>query len=140
MKNIAITIFVVLIGVILGLYLICFQVRETECCLVTRFGEPVRQHQGPREDISLPYFKWPFPIEQIHKFDSRMRVFTVEVEETRTASGDPIIVNTYVVWRISDPLKFFNTIKTVKNAEDELLRSRIRNTQNKKAILTLNIS
>ncbi len=130
MKNIAITIFVVLIAVVLGLYLICFQVRETECCLVTRFGEPVRQHQGPRKDLSLPYFKWPFPIEQIHKFDSRQRVFTVEVEETRTASGDPIIVETYVIWRISEPLKFFNTIKTVKNAENELLRSRIRNTQN----------
>ncbi len=125
MKNIAITIFVVLIVVILGLYLISFQVRETESCMVTTFGKPTRQIIEPGW-----YFKWPFPIEQVHKFDSRMRVFTVEVEETRTASGDPIIVNTYVVWRISEPLKFFNTIKTVKNAEDELLRSRIRNTQN----------
>jgi membrane protease subunit HflC len=125
MKNIAITIFVVLIVVTLGLYLISFQVRETESCMVTTFGKPTRQIIEPGW-----YFKWPFPIEQVHKFDSRMRVFTVEVEETRTASGDPIIVNTYVVWRISEPLKFFNSIKTVKNAEDELLRSRIRNTQN----------
>lgn len=59
-----------------------------------------------------------------------MRVFTPEVEETRTAGGEPIIVNTYVVWKIAEPLKFFNSVKTVKNAEDELLRSRIRNTQN----------
>jgi membrane protease subunit HflC len=125
MKNVAITIFVVLIVVILGLYLISFQVRETESCMVTTFGKPTDQKTDPGW-----YFKWPFPIQQVHKFDSRMRVFTVEVEETRTASGDPIIVNTYVVWRISEPLKFFNTIKTVKNAEDELLRSRIRNTQN----------
>ena len=125
MKNIAITIFIVLIVVTLGLYLISFQVRETESCMVTTFGKPTRQIIDPGW-----YFKWPFPIQQVHKFDSRMRVFTVEVEETRTASGDPIIVNTYVVWRISEPLKFFNTIKTVKNAEDELLRSRIRNTQN----------
>ncbi len=130
MKNFAITIFIVLIVVTLGLYLVSFQVRETECCLVTRFGKPIRQMTGPRERYALPYFKWPFPIEQIHKFDSRMRVFTPEVEETRTAGGEPIIVNTYVVWRISEPLKFFNSVKTVKNAEDELLRSRIRNTQN----------
>ncbi|MBN2182825.1 MAG: protease modulator HflC [Sedimentisphaerales bacterium] len=125
MKNVALTIFVVLIVVTLGLYLVSFQVRETESCMVTTFGKPTRQIVDPGW-----YFKWPFPIEQVHRFDSRMRVFTVEVEETRTASGDPIIVNTYVVWRISEPLKFFNTIKTVKNAEDELLRSRIRNTQN----------
>ncbi len=125
MKNIAITIFIVLIIVTLGLYLISFQVRETECCMVTTFGEPTRQITDPGW-----HFKWPFPIQQVHKFDSRMRVFTPEVEETRTAGGEPIIVNTYVVWRISEPLKFFNSVKTVKNAEDELLRSRIRNTQN----------
>ena len=125
MKNVAISIFIVLIVVTLGLYLISFQVRETESCMVTTFGKPTRQIVEPGW-----YFKWPFPIQQVHKFDSRMRVFTVEVEETRTASGDPIIVETYVVWRISEPLKFFNSIKTVKNAEDELLRSRIRNTQN----------
>ena len=125
MKNVAVSIFVVLIVVTLGLYLVSFQVRETESCMVTTFGKPTDQKTDPGW-----YFKWPFPIQQVHKFDSRMRVFTVEVEETRTASGDPIIVNTYVVWRISEPLKFFNSIKTVKNAEDELLRSRIRNTQN----------
>jgi len=125
MKNVAITIFVVLIVVTLVLYLVSFQVRETESCMVTTFGKPTSQIIDPGW-----YFKWPFPIQQVYKFDSRMRVFTVEVEETRTSSGDPIIVNTYVVWRISEPLKFFNSIKTVKNAEDELLRSRIRNTQN----------
>ena len=125
MKNFAITIFIVLIVATLGLYLISFQVRETECCMVTTFGKPTDQKTEPGW-----YFKWPFPIQQVHKFDSRMRVFTPEVEETRTAGGEPIIVNTYVVWKIAEPLKFFNSVKTVKNAEDELLRSRIRNTQN----------
>jgi membrane protease subunit HflC len=125
MKNFAITIFILLIVATLGLYLISFQVRETECCMVTTFGKPTGQIIKPGW-----YFKWPFPIQQVHKFDSRMRVFTPEVEETRTAGGEPIIVNTYVVWKIAEPLKFFNSVKTVKNAEDELLRSRIRNTQN----------
>lgn len=125
MKNFAITIFIVLIVATLGLYLVSFQVRETECCMVTTFGKPTDQKTEPGW-----YFKWPFPIQQVHKFDSRMRVFTPEVEETRTAGGEPIIVNTYVVWKIAEPLKFFNSVKTVKNAEDELLRSRIRNTQN----------
>jgi membrane protease subunit HflC len=59
-----------------------------------------------------------------------MRTYEVESEETTTAGGDPIIVSTYVVWKISKPLEFFNTTKTVKRAENELLHSRIRNTQN----------
>ncbi|MHC4147258.1 MAG: protease modulator HflC [Planctomycetota bacterium] len=126
MKNIAIAIFIVLIVITLGLYLVSFQVRETESCLVTRFGEAVRQISESR---SVPYFKWPFPIEQVHKFDSRMRVFAPKLEETATAGGEPIIVNTYVVWRIAEPLDFFNAVKTVRRAEDEVLLSRIRNTQ-----------
>lgn len=125
MKNIAIAIFVTLIIITLSLYLISFQVRETESCLVTTFGRPTRPLTTPGWK-----FKWPFPIQQVHTFDSRMRTFEVEMEETRTAGGEPIIVNTYVVWKISGPLEFFNAIKTVKKAEDEFLRSRIRNTQN----------
>jgi len=125
MKNIAIAIFVALIVITLGLYLISFQVRETESCLVTTFGKPTRSLTEPGW-----YFKWPFPIQQVHTFDSRMRAFEVEMEETRTAGGEPIIVNTYVVWKISGPLEFFNAIKTEKKAENEFLRSRIRNSQN----------
>lgn len=125
MKNVAIAIFVALIVITLGLYLVSFQVRETESCLVTTFGRPTRAITEPGV-----YFKWPFPIQQIHPFDSRMHVFEPTAEETTTAGGEPIIVSTYVVWRIAEPLEFFNAIKTVNKAEDELLRSRIRNTQN----------
>jgi len=127
MKNIAIAIFVALIIITLGLYLISYQVRETESCLKTTFGKATVE-----DEITKPgwYFKWPFPIQQVHRFDSRMRTYEVESEETTTAGGDPIIVSTYVVWKISRPLEFFNATKTVKRAENELLHSRIRNTQN----------
>ena len=124
MKNIAITIFVALIIAVLGLYLIAFQVRETESALVTRFGKPVREITEP--DL---YFKWPAPIERVHKFDSRMQVFEADLGET-TAKDAPIIVNTYVVWRIAEPLKFLNSVGTVKEAEDKLY-SQIKDTQNR---------
>ncbi len=127
MKNIAIGIFVALIVVTLGLYLVSFQVRETESCVVTTFGRATAD-----DEITAPgvYFKWPFPIQQLHKFDSRMQVFEPEPEETTTAGGEPIIVNAYVVWKVAKPLEFFNAIKTVTKAQEELLRSRVRNTQN----------
>ncbi|MHC4509064.1 MAG: protease modulator HflC [Planctomycetota bacterium] len=127
MKNLAIAIFVALIVVTLGLYLVSFQVRETESCVVTTFGRATADDQ-----ITTPgvYFKWPFPIQQVHQFDSRMQVFELESEQTTTRGHEPVIVNTYVVWKIARPLEFFNAIKTVNKAEDELLRSRIRSTQN----------
>lgn len=123
MKNITITIFVVLLIAALGLYLIAFQVREIESVMVTTFGRPTRQITEPGL-----YFKWPAPIERVYAFDSRMRVLDAELGETTTKAAVPIIVNTYVVWRIDQPLRFFNSVGTVKEAENKLY-SQLSNTQ-----------
>jgi membrane protease subunit HflC len=127
MKNITITIFIVLIFVIMGLYFASFQVRETESALVTTFGEPKRVITEPGW-----YFKWPIPIQQVYKFDSRMRVVEAPIGETTTKGAVPIIVNTYVVWKIADPLQFFNANErgSVMEAEKKL-RSQINDTQNR---------
>lgn len=125
MRNITVTIFIVLIIAVLGLYLVSFQVREIESVLVTTFGKPTRQIKAPGW-----YFKWPAPIQRIYKFDSRMRVFEAELGETTTRGAVPIIVNTYVVWKIAEPLKFFNAVGTVKEAESKL-RSQLSDTQNR---------
>jgi len=125
MKNIAITTFIALIAVVMGLYLITFQVRETESALVTRFGKPVREITEPGLCI-----KWPAPIERVHTFDSRMQVFEADLGETTTKGAIPIIVNTYVVWMIAEPLKFLNSVGTVKQAETKLY-SQITDTQNR---------
>jgi modulator of FtsH protease HflC len=125
MKNIAIPILVAVIFLIMAVYLVTFQVRETESVLITRFGEPVR-------DINEPGlgWKWPLPIERVHRFDSRLRVLESELVETPTRGAVPIIVKSYVVWRIADPLTFLNAVETVADAND-MLRSRINDTQNR---------
>jgi membrane protease subunit HflC len=125
MKNIALTIFIVLIVAVMVLYFVSFQVRETESALVTTFGKPTRPITKPGL-----YFKWPAPIEQVYKFDSRMRVFEADLGETTTKGAVPIIVNTYVVWKIAEPLVFFNAVGTIKEAENKLL-SQLSDTQNK---------
>jgi membrane protease subunit HflC len=128
MKNITITIFIVLIVAVLGLYFASFQIRETESVLVTTFGNPKRVITEPGW-----YFKWPAPIQQVYKFDSRMRVYEANLgEETTTREAIPIIVNTYVVWRVSEPLQFFNANERGNVTEAETkLRSHIRDTQNR---------
>ena len=125
MKNITITMFIILVVVVLGLYLITFQVRETESALVTRFGKPVREITDPGLCS-----KWPAPIERVHRFDSRMQVFEADLGETTTKGAVPIIVNTYIVWRIAEPLKFLNAVGTVKEAKEKLY-SQITDTQNR---------
>ncbi|OHB68470.1 MAG: hypothetical protein A2Y77_01580 [Planctomycetes bacterium RBG_13_62_9] len=125
MKNIAIPILVAVIFIVMAVYLVTFQVRETESAFVTRFGKPVREIKEPGL-----YRKWPTPIEQVYKFDSRMRVLEAELGETTTSGAVPIIVNTYVVWRVAEPLKFLNAVKTIENAEFKLGRQ-ITDTQNR---------
>jgi len=125
MKSIAITIFIVLLIAVIGLYLVSFQVREIESALVTTFGKPSREITEPGW-----YFKWPAPIQRVYKFDSRMRVFEADLGETTTKGAVPIIVNTYVVWEIAAPLEFFNAVGTVREAESKLL-SQINDTQNR---------
>lgn len=125
MKNIAIPILIAAIFLVMAVYLVTFQVRETESAFVTRFGKPVREVTQPGL-----YRKWPTPIEQVHKFDSRMRVLEAELGETTTSGTVPIIVNTYVVWRVAEPLKFLNAVKTIENAESKL-RNQINDTQNR---------
>lgn len=125
MKNITITIFIVLLFVILALVFTMFQVRETESALVMTFGKA-------RRPITEPglHFKWPPPIESLQKFDSRYRGLVAEMGETPTKGAVPIIVNTFVVWRIAEPLAFFNAVGTISEAENKLL-TQISDTQNK---------
>jgi len=127
MKNIAITIFIVLLTAVMVLYFVSFQVRETESVFVMRFGKPIRNIEQPGL-----YFKWPAPIDHHYKFDTRMRVLDAPAGETTTKGAIPIIVNTYVVWRIAEPLEFFNANSDGSLSEvAKKLRSQINDTQNK---------
>ena len=127
MKNIAITIFIVLVVIVMGLYLVSFQVREIETALVTTFGKATSE-----DEITEPgwYFKWPAPIQRVYKFDFRKRVFEGDLIETTTKGAVPIIVNTYVVWKVAKPLQFFTAVETIREAESKL-RNQISDTQNR---------
>jgi membrane protease subunit HflC len=125
MKNLTITVFIVLLFIVLALVFTMFQVRQTESALVMTFGKATRQITEPGL-----YFKWPPPIESVQKFDSRSRGLVAEPGETPTKGAVPIIVNTFIVWRIAEPLAFFNAVGTPAEAESKLL-SQISDTQNK---------
>jgi len=124
MKNVSVLILLVVIGVVLGTFLFSFQVRETEKAVVTRFGKPVRTITEPGWE-----FKWPRPIEVVHKFDSRGQLFERKMEETTTRGGEPIIVTSYVIWSVGDPVQFLTAVGTKTEAEKQL-RNLLGNAQN----------
>ena len=125
MKNIAITILVIVIVVIGLLLAVSFQVRDTEAALVTRLGKPVRIITEAGLKV-----RWPAPIERVHKFDTRMRIYEAVVGETTTKGAIPIIMHTFVIWQVAEPLEFYNAVQTIDQAENKLY-SLIQDTQNK---------
>jgi membrane protease subunit HflC len=125
MKNIAVIILVVLIVAVLLLYLVSFQVRQTESAMVLTFGEPTRQITEPGWN-----WKWPAPVQTLVKYDSRPMLFEGVEEETTTKGSEPIIVQSYLIWRIAEPKKFREAVRDPEGAE-KLLRSRLRDAQNK---------
>lgn len=88
-----------------------FTVRETEQVLVMRFGEPQRE-------ISEPglHFKVPF-VDTARFFDKRVLDYDADQQEIPTADQKQLVVNAFARYRITDPLRFFQTVGTERGIE-----------------------
>lgn len=98
----------VLATIIVGLlvaYGMSFQVSEGYNAVVTRFGNPVRAvHEAGL------FWKWPWPIEQAHQIDMRRRLHNTPYTATLTRDRKNIILLSYVVWKVQDPLLFLQSL------------------------------
>lgn len=100
--------------VLFVLLLFVFQVRVTEVAVVTTFGKPTRQIKEPG-----PNMKWPWPFQQVHKFDKRIQNFESKFETVLTSDGYNVLIMVYLGWRISDPMVFFPRFRDGSVAEAE---------------------
>jgi membrane protease subunit HflC len=96
-------------------FMICFQIRQTERGVITRFGQPVRVLDSPGL-----YVKWPWPIETVNRVDIRLNFHEVRLSEALTRDRRNIIVPVFVAWKVTDPLKFLEAIGGTENAENKL--------------------
>ena len=107
---------------IFAMLLFAFQVRRTETALVTTFGKPARTIAEPGL-----YWKAPWPIQKVQKFDNRIQNFEGRFEETLTQDGKNLMVLVYAGWKISNPATFRNSFNdSVTDAEkrlEDLVRS-----------------
>ena len=103
-----------------------YQVKSTEVVVVKTLGR-ISVHDEPGL-----HFCWPYPIDEIYRFDKRMRCFDGyegKLEETSTADGQVVVAGIYVVYRISDAGKFFKAAGEVHRAEG-LLNNMMRSAKN----------
>ncbi|MCG8456699.1 MAG: hypothetical protein MI919_10500, partial [Holophagales bacterium] len=93
-----------------------FTIHETEVGIVTRFGKP----RGDLAEAGL-HLKLPWPIDRVIRLDRRLLVFDNEPAEMLTRDKRNVLVDSFVLWRIEDPLRFAQTVRTRLEAEARLL-------------------
>ena len=90
-----------------------YVVRETELVLITRFGAPVRT----TVEAGL---HWKGFWESASYFDNRLRVYNPTRSEFLTRDKKNLVIESYVLWRISDPITFVQTVGDPDAAEMRL--------------------
>ena len=116
--------------IIFGFMLLTYQVRHTEIAIRTTFGNPVIQKTG-KADIEPGFrFRFPWPINEVYKFDRRIQNSEWTFETTSTTEGKPILVKVFVTWQISDALQFFQKFSGDLSLANKTLESTVRSAQN----------
>jgi len=92
-----------------------FTVKEGYSVIISRFGKIVNTHN----DAGL-YFKLPFPIDKVITYDTRNQYMDSGYNETLTNDKINIILQTYIVWRITDIQKFHTSIGNYNAAQRHL--------------------
>jgi membrane protease subunit HflC len=121
-RNILTLIVSAVLVIILALLLFAFQVRQSEVALVTTFGKP---GASPITQPGL-YFKWPWPIQHVYRFDNRIQNFEDKFSQTPTADNNNLILTVYTGWKISDASvfypKFLGSVPAAQNVLESMLR------------------
>ncbi len=92
-----------------------FIVKEGKQALITQFGKPVG---GPYKKAGL-YFKIPM-IQEVHTFEKRLLKWDGSPNQIPTRDKKYIWVDTTARWRITDPLRFLQTVSTERGALSRL--------------------
>lgn len=122
---------IVVVVILVLAFMVTYVVRFNEAAVVTTFGRA-----GPESVVTQPglRLKWPYPFQKVVSYDTRIRFIEASKEQQQTAEKSQLLVTSFVTWRVSDPLKFFqsfgggndtNAREHYRKAED-IIKSKLR--------------
>ena len=120
--NIAVAIFILLVLFLAGNPF--FVVNEYEQAIITQFGEPMGE---PFRKAGL-YLKVPF-IQKVNYFDKRILEWDGYPNQIPTKDKKYIWVDTTARWRITEPLKFFQSVYDERGGQarlDDIIDAAVR--------------
>ena len=87
-----------------------FTVEQTEQALITQFGRPVRLITQPGLHAKIPFVQTVIP------FDKRLLALELPGEEVLLGDQRRLIVDCFTLYRITDPLKYYQAVGALQNA------------------------
>lgn len=136
MRNTSTFILGLIIMLVLGLYMVTFKVDYNQIVIVQTFGsvdeqsvyfgKPDKAQSGGL--LGNLHFKWPVPIQSVDTYDARVQLLESQLEQIQTQDKKTVIPAVYVAWQIENPLAFYQNVREVKRARQQLL-TRLRDAQ-----------
>ena len=107
--------FALIVAAIIGFFGFVFKVNEGEYAVVTRFG-------AVRSEVTQAgmYLRLPWPFEDVQIQDARKRYLDSGYLETLTHDKKNVIMQTYTIWSIADPLRYYTSVGDTALAETYL--------------------
>jgi modulator of FtsH protease HflC len=100
-----------------------YSVSETEQAVVTQLGRPVRLVRTPGLHLKVPF------LQQLTSVENRLLDYDAAPAPVITRDKKNLVVDNYAKWRISDPLKFLQTVQNEAGAQarlDDIIYSKVR--------------
>lgn len=112
-KSIIITLVIILFAII-AIFTTCYTVEENEYAYVIRFSK-VEQI----EETAGLHFKIPF-IDSVQYFPKNIQLYDLAPSDVLTSDSKAMSVDSYVLWKISDPMTFYKSLGSISEAQVRL--------------------
>jgi membrane protease subunit HflC len=103
-----------LLVIVLLLWSSLFTVNQKEQAIVLQFGDPKRVVTDPGLHMKLPL------LQNVEYYEKRVLNFDPQSERVILADQKPLIVDAFLRYRISDPLRFKQSVSTEANVRSRL--------------------
>ncbi|MDO9711226.1 protease modulator HflC [Paracraurococcus lichenis] len=112
-----------------------FAVHQTQQVLITQFGQPIRVVQTPGLNWKLPF------IQTVIGFDRRLLDYDAPGQEVILGDQRRLVVDTFTRYRITDPLRFYQTVGATEGGIrlrlGPIVSSTLRNTLGSEPLLAV---
>ena len=121
-KSFALILAIVIVAVVLFLInAATYVVHQNEYVTVRRFGKIVSIATEPGL-----HFKTPF-IEDTQSISAKIVLFDIPESDVITKDKKSMITDTYVLWKVVDPLKYVQTLNALSNRAEERIEASVYN-------------